>query len=60
MLIGCILPLLLIFLLPIFGINGKFLFLLFIVLMLLCHLLMPMHYGKHDHQNRKDSGKTGV
>ena len=61
MLIGCTLPLLLIFLLPVFGITDNvFLILLFLVLMLLCHLFMPMNYGRHGHQSGKDSGKTGV
>lgn len=45
MIIGCLLPLLLIFLLPLFGISGGSVVLIFVVLMLLCHLLMPMHYG---------------
>ncbi|MCB1025651.1 MAG: hypothetical protein KDB79_14740 [Acidobacteria bacterium] len=60
MLIGCILPLILIFLLPVFGISNNFFLLLFIVLMLFCHLLMPMNHGKHDHQGGKNSDKTGV
>lgn len=59
MLIGCALPLLLVFLLPVFGISGNFSLLLFLVFMLLCHLLMPMHYGKHDHRGGKDSDATG-
>lgn len=58
MLIGCILPFILIFLLPVFGISGNFWLLLFIVLMLFCHLMMPMHGGKHNHQGGKDP-KTG-
>lgn len=60
MLIGCILPLILIFLLPVFGISGNFFLLLFIVLMLVCHLMMPMHLGKHDHQGGQNSDKTRV
>lgn len=60
MLIGCALPLFLIFLLPVFGITDNvFLILLFLVLMLFCHLLMPMHHGKHEHRGEKDSGETG-
>ncbi len=60
MLIGCVLPLLLIFLLPVFGItNSSTLVLIFLVVMLLCHVMMPMHYGKHDHQDTKDSSNTG-
>lgn len=56
--IGCILPLILIFLLPVFGISGNFFLLVFIVLMLLSHLMMPMHSEKHNHHGGKDS-KTG-
>ena len=48
MLIGCLLPLLLIFLLPLFGISGSATVLIFVMLMFLCHLLMPMHHGKHE------------
>lgn len=49
MLIGCVLPLLLIFLLPLFGITGQGSLLVFIVLMFACHLLMPMGHGRHNH-----------
>jgi hypothetical protein len=59
MLLGCALPLFLIFLLPVFGITDNvFLILLFLVLMLICHLMMPMHGGKHNHQGGRES-KTG-
>ncbi len=47
MIIGCTVPLLLIFLLPILGITGNWTFLIFIVGMFACHLLMPMHHGQH-------------
>ncbi len=47
MIIGCTVPLLLIFLLPLFGITGNYTFLIFIVAMFACHLLMP-HHGRHD------------
>ena len=59
MLLGCVLPLLLIFLLPVFGVSSNFFLLLFLVLMLFCHLLMPMHHGKHEHRGGKDSDATG-
>lgn len=61
MLIGCVLPLLLIFLLPFFGItDNSFLILIFLVLMLGCHLLMPMHHGRHDeYQDGKNEGAKG-
>lgn len=52
MLIGCVLPLLLIFLLPLFGINGNVSLLIFMVLMFGCHLLMPMGHGRHEDDDR--------
>ena len=40
MIIGCVLPLLLIFILPLFGVRGDVGIFGFIVLMFLCHLFM--------------------
>ena len=54
MIIGCTVPLLLIFLLPLMGISGKYAFLIFIVAMFACHLLMPMHHGGHEHDGHKE------
>ena len=53
MLIGCALPLLLIFLLPLFGISGNVSIFIFVLLMFFCHLLMPMHHrgGGHRHED---------
>lgn len=48
MLLGCLLPLLVIFLLPLFGLGQGLGLFLFIVLMFACHLLMM---GSHDHRN---------
>jgi len=45
MIIGCVLPLLLIFVLPLFGISGGVGLFLFIVLMFGCHLLMMGGHG---------------
>ena len=56
MIIGCTVPLLLIFLLPLFGITGNYSILIFIVAMFACHLLMPMHHGKHD--SHSETNKT--
>lgn len=50
MLIGCVLPILLIFLFPLFGIRGEWALFVFIVLMFGCHLFMT---GGH----KKISGK---
>ena len=59
MLIGCMLPLLLIFLAPLIGLNGKISFLIFVVAMFLCHLLMPMHHGTHGGHRGADPTETG-
>lgn len=48
MIIGCIIPLLLIFLLPLFGITGNYPFFIFILAMFACHLLMPMNHRQHQ------------
>lgn len=48
MLIGCILPLLIIFLLPAMGIEGRWIIWLALALMVGCHL---MHMGGHKHGN---------
>ena len=50
MIIGCTVPLMLIFLLPLFGITGNNTFLIFIVLMFCCHLMMMGKHG-HNHQH---------
>lgn len=46
MLIGCLVPLLLIFILPLFGVGQGVTLFVFIILMLGCHLLMM---GGHKH-----------
>jgi hypothetical protein len=56
MLIGCVLPLLLIFLAPLIGMNGKVSLLIFIVAMFLCHLLMPMRHGGEGGHQGVDTG----
>lgn len=50
MLIGCALPLLLIFLLPAFGVNSTLTLIIFIVLMLGCHLFMGHQHGGYEAQ----------
>ena len=49
MVLGCGLPLLLIFLAPVFGIKGNLILFTFIVLMFAFHLLMPIRHGKKTH-----------
>ena len=46
MLLGCLLPFLLIFLLPLFGVGEGVSLFVFIVLMFVCHLFMM---GGHKH-----------
>jgi len=46
MLIGCVLPFLLVFLLPAFGVSDSVTFFIFFLLMFGCHLLM---IGGHKH-----------
>ncbi|MAT54110.1 MAG: hypothetical protein CMN32_06480 [Saprospirales bacterium] len=54
MLIGCVLPLLLIFFAPALGIDGDTGLLAFILLMFLCHILMPHSHGNQRHHNHKN------
>jgi hypothetical protein len=49
MLIGCLLPLLLIFALPLFGVGKDASLFVFIILMFGCHLMMMGGHGKHPH-----------
>lgn len=48
MLIGCLLPIVLIFVLPLFGVDEGVTLAIFLVLMLGCHLLLTRGHGKHD------------
>lgn len=49
MLIGCVLPLLFIFLAPAMGLGENFGLLIFILAMFACHLFMPHGHGGHRH-----------
>jgi uncharacterized membrane protein YhaH (DUF805 family) len=51
MIIGCIVPLLLIFLAPGFGLDNSITFFLFIVIMFGAHLMMLRSHGNHDHND---------
>ena len=53
MIIGCSIPLLLIFFAPALGLSGNWSLFIFIIAMFACHLLMP-HHGGHR-QNHKNS-----
>ncbi len=56
MLLGCLIPLLLIFLLPVLGVSGDTTSLVFLVLMFACHLFMMRG---HDHGHRHDAAGSG-
>lgn len=53
MLLGCLLPLALIFVLPLFGVGSGVTLLVFVGLMFMCHLMMMgghgHGHGRHDH-----------
>ena len=56
MLLGCLIPLLLIFLLPVLGVSGDTTSLVFLVLMFACHLFMMRG---HDHGPRHEENRPG-
>lgn len=58
MVIGCVLPLLLIFLAPALGLGSNFSFFIFMLSMFACHLMMPMHHRRHNHEQHLDSEIT--
>ncbi|MBU0695749.1 MAG: hypothetical protein KKE39_04380 [Bacteroidetes bacterium] len=54
MVIGCTLPLLLIFIAPALGLGSGITLFIFILAMFACHLLMPMnHNGAHEHDDKQ-------
>jgi uncharacterized membrane protein len=60
MIIGCALPLLLIFVLPFFGISGGGSLFIFIILMFACHLfMMGGHGGDGEHGEHGDTKEAG-
>ena len=56
MLVGCLVPLLLVFLLPVLGVDGDASFLVFLVLMFACHLFMM---GGHPHDHGHSDTRPG-
>ena len=56
MLVGCVLPFLLIFLLPLFGVGEGVTMFVFVVLMFGCHLFMMRGHG---HGNVEGSAEKG-
>ena len=55
-LLGCLLPIILLFLLPVFGISSGTTFTIAIVLMFACHLFMM---GGHDHDGPEEGEDPG-
>ena len=56
MIIGCTLPLLLIFFAPALGLGSNTSLFVFIIAMFACHVLMPVHYhGGHRHEQQQNS-----
>ena len=56
MLLGCLLAVSLIFILPLFGLSQGVVLVIFIVVMLGCHLLMMGgHRDGHDHKDGSNS-----
>lgn len=59
MILGCGLPLLLIFFAPALGLSTGTSLLIFIIAMFACHLLMPMHHhGGHNHEEKPTNSET--
>ena len=52
MIIGCTIPLLLIFFAPVLGLGSNVSLFIFILSMFACHLLMPMHHHTNHRQHR--------
>ena len=58
MLVGCVLPFLLIFVLPLFGVGEGVTMLVFVVLMFSCHLFM-MRGHQHGADNLEGQDRKG-
>ncbi|MBL4697890.1 MAG: hypothetical protein JKX70_03555 [Phycisphaerales bacterium] len=57
---ACVGPLVLLFLLPLFGISGNITLLVFIVLMFGGHLLMMKGHTHHHHESHGELNEKGV
>ncbi len=61
MIIGCTIPLLLIFFAPALGLGSNTSLFIFIIAMFACHLLMPIHHHsghQHEQQQNSETSKT--
>ena len=57
MIVACVVPLLLIFFLPVFGATGGESLFLFLILCFGMHLLMMGHHGDHGHHDEDHDEK---
>jgi hypothetical protein len=59
MIVGCVLPFMLIFILPVLGVSSNVAYFISILLMFGCHLgMMGGHrHGKHDKQSKGEGGE---
>ncbi len=60
MIIGCGLPLLLIFFAPALGLSSGISLLIFVLIMFGCHLLMPMGHRSHDQGDQENKSITNM
>jgi hypothetical protein len=58
MLIGCLLPLILIFVLPLIGVSQGISLFIFIILMFGCHFMMMGGHAKHEHNKSDKENKN--
>lgn len=58
MILGCLLPLLLIFFAPAFGITNEISLFLFIIIMFGIHLIMLRNHGSKSKDHHSDSSQT--
>jgi hypothetical protein len=60
-LLGCLIPIALIFILPALGVSSGVTFTVFIVLMFACHLFMMggHSHGDHAHNDESNESKKG-
>jgi hypothetical protein len=59
MLLGCSIPLLMIFIAPSLGLGSGITLFVFILIMFACHLMMPMQHGGHS-QKLDNSQSTKI
>lgn len=64
MLLGCMLPLILLFLLPLVGVGSGMTLFVFLILMFMCHLMMigghEKHQKAHQHSRETDDDRQSI